>query len=46
MEGEPEGTQQRRRSRRPWWLLTLVVTFAGYLAFRLVQGVMWLMGQL
>jgi hypothetical protein len=46
MEGKPEGTQQSRRGRRPWWLVTLVVVFAGYLAFRLVQGLIWLVGQL
>lgn len=42
MDGRPEGTEQSRRGRRPWWLVTLVVVFGGYLAFRLVQGVVWL----
>ncbi len=43
MEGQPEGTGQTRGGgRRPWWLLTLIVVFGGYLAFRLVQGVVWL----
>lgn len=46
MDGKPEGTQQRRRGRRPLWLVVLVVTFAGYLAFRLVQGLIWLVGLL
>ncbi len=46
MEGKPEGTEQRRRGRRPWWLVAVVVIFAGYLAFRLVQGLIWLGGQL
>ena len=46
MDGKPEGTEQGRRGRRPWWLLALVVIFAGYLAFRLVQGLIWLVGQL
>lgn len=46
MDGMPEGTQQRRSGRRPWWLVLLVLTFAAYLAFRLVQGAVWLVGQL
>ncbi len=46
MEGKPEGTQQRRGGRRPWWLVVVVVIFAGYLAFRLVQGLVWLAGLL
>ena len=46
MEGKPEGTQQRRGGRRPWWLVVLIVIFAGYLAFRLVQGLVWLAGLL
>jgi hypothetical protein len=46
MDGKPEGTQRRRGDRRPWWLVLLVVTFAAYLAFRLVQGVAWLVGLL
>jgi hypothetical protein len=46
MEGKPEGTQQRRGGRRPWWLVVLVVIFAGYLGFRLIQGLAWLVGLL
>jgi hypothetical protein len=46
MDGMPEGTQQRRGGRRPWRLVVLVVTFAGYLAFRLLQGAVWLVGLL
>ncbi|MGK2316314.1 hypothetical protein ACSJLP_02320 [Gordonia rhizosphera NBRC 16068] len=45
MEGQPEGTTQTRSRRRPaWWLLTLIVVFGGYLAFRLVQGIVLLIG--
>jgi hypothetical protein len=46
MEGQPEGTAEVRRGRRPWWMLTLIVVFGGYLAFRLVQGVVWLIHQI
>jgi hypothetical protein len=46
MDGRPEGTEQRRSGRRPWWLVLLVVTFAAYLGFRLVQGLVWLFGLL
>jgi hypothetical protein len=46
MDGKPEGTQRRRVGRRPRWLLPLVAVFAAYLAFRLVQGAVWLVGLL
>lgn len=46
MAGKPEGTQRRRNGRRPKWLLVLVAVFALYLAFRLVEGIVWLVGQL
>jgi hypothetical protein len=46
MEGQPEGTSEQQRGRRPWWMLTLIVVFGGYLAFRLVQGVVWLIHQI
>jgi hypothetical protein len=46
MEGQPEGTAEVRRGRRPWWMLTLIVVFGGYLAFRLVQGAVWLIHQI
>ncbi len=46
MDGKPEGTQQRGGGKRPRWLLPLVVVFAAYLAFRLVQGAVWLVGLL
>lgn len=46
MQGKPEGTQRRTGGRRPRWLIALVVIFAVYLAFRLVQGVVWLVGLL
>ncbi len=42
MDGQPEGTGKTRGGRRPWWMLTLIVVFGGYLAFRLVQGLVWL----
>jgi hypothetical protein len=41
MHGVPEGTGSAgRRVPRVW--LALGVIFAGYIAFRLVQGVVWL----
>lgn len=46
MEGQPEGTSRRRGGRRPWWLIVLVVVFGGYLAFRTVQGIVWLIGRI
>lgn len=44
MDGRPEGTQPRRGSRRPRWLMLLVLVFAVYLSIRLIQGVVWLIG--
>ena len=48
MEGQPEGTSRARGGggRRPWWMLTLIVVFGGYLAFRTVQGIVWLIGRM
>jgi hypothetical protein len=46
MDGVPEGTQRGRHGRRPRWLLVLLAVFAVYLAFRLVQGIVWLVGLL
>lgn len=46
MEGQPEGTSRTRGGRRPWWLIVLVVVFGGYLAFRTVQGIVWLIGRI
>jgi hypothetical protein len=45
MQGKPEGTEHRGGGRRPKWLVVLVLVFAAYLAFRLVQGIVWLIGQ-
>ena len=49
MEGIPEGTGQARprMSRRNMLLLAAAFALvAAYLVFRLVQGVLWLAGQL
>ena len=41
MEGTPEGTAPTRRRFSLGWAV-LGVTFAGYLLFRVAQGVAWL----
>ncbi|NIJ13000.1 hypothetical protein FHU38_003344 [Saccharomonospora amisosensis] len=41
MSGVPEGTDHGGRRVSAWWLVVALV-FAGYLVFRLVQGVAWL----
>lgn len=46
MDGAPEGTGRARGGRRPWWMVTLIVVFGGYLGFRLVQGAVWLIHRL
>jgi hypothetical protein len=45
MEGEPEGTGAAG-VRPPRWMIPLIVIFAIYLGFRLVEAVMWLAGRL
>ncbi len=45
MGGVPEGTGRGRRRVSPWWLVVALV-FAGYLVFRLAQGVIWLVQHL
>ena len=44
MDGEPEGTQDRS-DRAPTWVLALAVIFVLYLGFRLVEGVVWIVGK-
>ncbi|MEZ5096848.1 MAG: hypothetical protein R2731_12455 [Nocardioides sp.] len=45
MEGEPEGTADKVE-RPPTWLLAVMVVFALYLGFRLVEGIAWIVGKL
>jgi hypothetical protein len=44
MNGEPEGTQARGRPRLRWTIVVVAI-FAAYLGFRLIQGVIWLIGR-
>jgi hypothetical protein len=46
MDGAPEGTQPDQGGPRPRWLVVIALVFAVYLAFRLVEGVVWVGGQL
>jgi hypothetical protein len=39
------GGSARRLGRAPWHLKLLIVLFALYLAYRLAQGVEWLVGE-
>lgn len=41
MSDVPEGTGHGGRRVSPWWLVVALL-FVGYLVFRLVQGVTWL----
>lgn len=45
MDGLPEGTEHAGR-RVPRVVLLITVVFVGYLAFRLIQGVIWLAGHI
>jgi hypothetical protein len=44
MDGRPEGTEVVQR-RRPAWLGIVVLLFALYLGYRLLEGVVWLIGR-
>jgi hypothetical protein len=46
VDGTPEGTNRTDIRPRPRWLVAVVVVFGGYLAFRVVEGAVWLLGQL
>jgi hypothetical protein len=45
MQAVPEGTDQPTGARRPRWLVVVGVLFLLYLGFRLVEGVIWLIGR-
>ncbi|MDN5853286.1 MAG: hypothetical protein L0K86_10645 [Actinomycetia bacterium] len=49
MDGPPEGTARPRGLRwrgRPVWLVVAVGALVVYLAFRMVEGVVWVIGLL
>jgi hypothetical protein len=45
MDGQPEGTTDRGRRASPW-VLAIALVLAVYLGFRLVEGVVWILGKL
>ena len=40
------GAANRRRRRLPWHVILLLLVFAIYLGYRLIQGISWLVDQL
>jgi hypothetical protein len=43
---DPEGGRGRRLKRLPWHVKLVLGVLAVYLAFRVVQGIVWLSGQI